>query len=153
MASGIFTVERLSLSLAPSLALSPPQDLFCRRNLEVLGTFSLPSSPSVDLELIEEPEDAGLTDRPLRLAASLFWFVCAVLLLVRGSLWARFPGVSSSTSSVVLLHSETGKALDSACRGRRGSCLDVCSERSPSPSSERVRITAGGLPRRVLLAL
>lgn len=125
MASSIFTVARLF----------PPQDLFSRRNLEVLGTFSLPSSVSVDLELIEEPEDAGLTDRPLRLAASLFWFVCAVLLLVRGSLWARFPRVSSSTSSVVFLHSETGKALDSALAsaggtgGRgRGSCLDVCVE-------------------------
>lgn len=118
-----------------SLSLSPPQDLFSRRNLEVLGTFSLHSSPSVDLEPIEEPEDAGLTDRLLRLAASLFWFVCAVLLLVRESLWACFPGVSSSTSSVVFLHSETGEAWDSALassggRGGRGrrSCLDVCAE-------------------------
>ncbi len=146
VASGIFTVELVS----------PPQDLFSRRNLEVLGTFALPSSPSVDLELIEEPEDAGLTDRPLRLAASLFWFVCAVLLLVRGSLWARFPRVSSSTSSVVFLHSETGKALDSALastggRGGRGrrSCLDVCVEHSV----EWACVVAGGLPRHVLLAL
>ncbi len=133
------TISALSVwRQASSLQLvSPPQDLFSRRNLEVLGAFSLPSSPSVDLELIEEPEDAGLTDRPLRLAASLFWFVCAVLLLVRGSLWARFPRVSSSTSSVVFLHSETGKALDSALastggRGDRGgrSGLDVCVEQS-----------------------
>lgn len=117
----------MASSLEP---VSPTQDLLSRRNREALGTFSLPSSVSVDLELIEEPEDAGLTDRPLRLAASLFWFVCAVLLLVRGSLWARFPGVSSSTSSVVLLCSETGKALESALTlaGGRGSCLDVCVE-------------------------
>lgn len=45
----------------------------------------------MDLELIEEPEDAGLTDRPLRLVASLFWFVCAVLLLVRGEPLGPFP--------------------------------------------------------------
>lgn len=133
----------------------PPQNLFRRRNLEAVGTFLLPSSPSVDLELIEEPEDAGLTDRPLRLVARLFWFVCAVLLLVRGSLWARFPRVSSSTSSVVFFHSETGKALHSALastggRGIRGRwmCLDACVEHSV----EWVWIVAGGLPRHVLLA-
>lgn len=72
----------------------------------------------------------ALTDRPLRLVGSLFWFVCAVLLLVRGrgaecvggrverglqgGLWARFPRVSSSTSTVVFWLSQSGKALDSA---------------------------------------
>lgn len=71
----------------------------------------------------------ALTDRPLRLVGSLFWFVCAVLLLVRGrgaecvgrrgergvgGLWARFPRVSSSTSTVVFWLSQSGKTLDSA---------------------------------------
>lgn len=68
----------------------------------------------------------ALTDRPLRLVASLFWFVCAVLLLVRGGgsgwggLRARFPRVSSSTSTVVFWLSQTGKALDSASLASSG---------------------------------
>lgn len=67
----------------------------------------------------------ALTDRPLRLVASLFWFVCAVLLLVRGrvrggGLQARFPRVSSSTSTVVFWLSQTGKALDSASLASSG---------------------------------
>lgn len=129
------------------------QDLFIRRNLEVLGTFSPPFSPSVDLEPIEEPEDASLTDWPLRLVASLFWFVCAVLLLARGSLWACFPGVSSSTSSVVFFHSDTGKALDPVLastggRGVRKPGLEVCVEHSVAELSG----APGSLPKHVLLA-
>lgn len=87
----IFNSVASSILTAARLTPPPPRNLFTRCNLEVLGTFSLPSCLSVDLELIEEPEDAGLTDRPLRLVASLFWFVCAVLLLVRGEPLGPFP--------------------------------------------------------------
>lgn len=115
---------------------SPPQNLFCRRNLEALGTFSLPFSLSMDLEPIEASVDAGLTDRPLRLVASMFWFLCAVFLLEGGAIWVRFSGVSSSTSTVVSLLSDSRKAVDSALawaggagsRGVRSSSLDVCEE-------------------------
>ena len=90
VASGIFTAAWF------------PQDFLGRRSRDVLAALCLPSSLAAGLELIEEPEDWGLTDRPLRLVASLLGFVCSVLLTRRGSLPACFPCAASSAPSVRL---------------------------------------------------
>lgn len=49
-----------------------------RRNRDVLGSPPFLPSLATDLELIEEPADTGLTDRPLKLAASPLWLVCEI---------------------------------------------------------------------------
>lgn len=49
-----------------------------RRNRDVLGSPPFLSSLAAGLELIEDPEDTGLTDRPLRLVASPLWLVCEI---------------------------------------------------------------------------
>lgn len=49
-----------------------------RRNRDVLSSPPFFPSLATDLELIEEPEDTGLTDRAFRLAASPLWLVCEI---------------------------------------------------------------------------
>lgn len=66
-----------------------PQDFLSRRNRDVLGAPPLFSSLE---QVIEEPEDTGLTDEPLRLAAGPLWLLCSTVL---------FPCVSTSSSSLV----------------------------------------------------